>query len=175
MSRTKTLGFKALIVAITVTSPAVAVAVSVQPISSVMLSDSNNKRLGIYSYADNSVLMLFDQTIQPVRVNKGGFANEWEALFATPDCTGTPYVLTSEVISNSNDLINVTLYKQIGAAIWVGDQENATTAITILSQGNFDQCLRNKSLPAPGTSVIPLTELVDLNTIFTPPFHLIAK
>ena len=173
MPKTTALEIMALTLAMTFTCPTYAV--TVQPVTSVGVFDSHNKRLGIYSYADSSVLMLLDHTMQPVRVNKNGFVSEWEALFATPDCVGTPYMLANDVDRNSNDLVDATLYKQIGSVIWVGDPEIATTAITIRSRGNFDRCFRKDGLPAPGTSVLPLTELVDLNTLFTPPFHLIAK
>ena len=173
MSRTKTLEITSFMLAITVAGTAHAVVV--QPVTSVVVSDSHNKRLGLYSYADSSVLMLFDQTMQPVRVNKNGFFSEWVALFATPDCVGTPYMLASEVEQNSNDLIDVTQFQQMGSVIWVGNPENATTAITILSRGNIDRCFREDGLPTPGTALLPLTELVDLNTLFTPPFHLIPK
>ncbi len=150
-------------------------AVVVQPVTSVVVVDAHNKRLGLYSPVDQSVLMLFDQTMQPVRVDKNGFKNEWEALFATPDCTGTPYLPASEAEQHANDLVDVTLFKQFGSVIWVGDPDSATTAITILSRGNFDRCSREAGLPAPGAAVLPLKELVDLNTVFTPPLRLIPK
>ncbi len=150
-------------------------AVPVQPVKDVWVLDARNQRVGLYSSADSTVLMLIDRAVLPVGVDKNGFVGRWEALFATPDCTGTPYMLASDIEQEAADLVEASRYKQIGSVVWVGDPESATTAVAIRSRGNADRCSRKDGLPVSGTAVIPLTELVDLDPLFTPPFHLLAK
>jgi hypothetical protein len=151
-------------------------AVTVQNVTTVEVLDADNKRLGTFSYANGSVMMLLDHNVQAVRVKKSGFVSDWEALFASADCTGIPYMPASEADRHSNDLVDATLYKQIGSVIWVADPESTTTMVAMHSRGNLDQCSRKgEGLPPAGTAVIPLTELIDLNTLFTPPFRLRVK
>lgn len=150
-------------------------AVPVQPVTGVLVLDARNQRLGLYSSADSTVLMLIDRTVLPIGVDKNGFVSQWDALYATPDCTGAPYMLASDVDREASGLVEANRYKQIGSVVWVGDPDNATSVVPIRSRGNVDRCSRKDGLPTSGTEVIPLMELVDLGTLFVPPFHLLAK
>lgn len=144
--------------------------------------DANGKQVGEFYSSDNplqyvNIILRLGQVSLPFNVNR---AHIWSTLGATSstirfestDCSGTPFMPASGAIL----LMPFFAISHPGNTVYLGD-DSQSLRTTILPRSERQIVTESAFSPFPCSSIsegpidaMPLTPLVDLDTLFTPPF-----
>lgn len=107
-----------------------------------------------------------------LQVFRDHFAGNVRALFfESPDCSGSPFVITAD---QANALTPVVAVSRPGSTVYLADPRGIPHTITVGSELAADGTCTIPTDPdgAPVTQsqAIPAIPVIDLNTVFTPPF-----
>jgi hypothetical protein len=146
---------------------------TIEPVDALIVVDANGKKVGSYQV---------DDRVGPFRVNGRGFVfldldkeafaafGFVQAYYESTDCTGTPYTIDfGQLQSAAEGRVSAP-----GKTLYMADFNARPKTITVRSKELFPAPCDNVyvGFPMPLDNAVPLVAVVDLNTLFTPPFHL---
>jgi hypothetical protein len=138
--------------------------------------DVHNKTLGnladLNTQAGASILLATaDGAVVDVKVSQDTLLSFAGLFFVTEDCTGTAYALRDRLISDP--LVPYALLGPPGTTLYRKDLTAAHTTPTLRSEFKFGDC-SSPAQDAPPVDPVPLLPVIDLDTQFAAPFHVVA-
>jgi hypothetical protein len=138
--------------------------------------DANNKTLGnladLNTQAGASILLATeDGAVVDVKVSRHTLLSFAGLFFVTGDCTGTAYAERNTFVSDP--LVPYALLGPPGTTLYRKDTTAAHATLTFLSEFKFGDC-SNPTQDAPPVDPVPLLPVIDLDTQFAAPFHVVA-
>lgn len=144
------------------------------------LVDANGKQIGtlhVSSRDDDPFVLieLDDHSIVHVAASPGGFAvaSNTYIYWASADCSGQAYAYVRQGL-----LVPPAPVGPPGATLYQSGSSTSTVQVysTVApgGTGGCQSCAMALSCPTGPAPLVPLTPVVDLNTLFTPPFHVVA-
>ncbi len=105
-----------------------------------------------------------------VLLDKNHLIGPLTPYFSTPDCSGVPYYEVGTNIDPKDVPPITTFVGPPGRTVYIPDDAASLVQVEFQSyyHTTIDQCLPNVFS---GTAARPLVPLVDLDTYFTPPYH----
>ena len=162
----------------------------VRPVQQLIVADSSGKTIGrvlggmniynVESFASTDlnmrtvVLLQVDQTVVPVMVGRDRFYGGGGLVYESENCMGTPFFSPGVRLPETDapSLFPLTAIGPPGQTIYIAIPGAAPRAISKRSVLEFGLRCSNETGNIP--NAIPTHPLVDLLTIFTPPFSLRA-
>ncbi|OFV97707.1 MAG: hypothetical protein A3H28_12335 [Acidobacteria bacterium RIFCSPLOWO2_02_FULL_61_28] len=162
----------------------------VRPVQQLIVADSSGKTIGrvlggmniynVESFASTDlnmrtvVLLQVDQTVVPVMVGRDRFYGGGGLVYESENCMGTPFFSPGVRLPETDapSLLPLTAIGPPGQTIYIAIPGAAPRAISKRSVLEFGLRCSNETGNIP--NAIPTHPLVDLLTIFTPPFSLRA-
>jgi len=150
----------------------------------VIIVDANGKKVGVLSEPVDKPAVEFllpDRSIVAVTIQPNGFNQYATFFYSSADCSGTPYVDAANYFEvgpsgalTPDELVPSAPVAPPGNTLWEPDLSSVTSTFSPGSVSSFGQgcsaCAGNSCVAVSG-SYVPLQAVVDLNTLFTPPFH----
>ena len=162
----------------------------VRPVQQVTVEDSTGKTVGrtvgainVYNIESSAstdmnmrtvVLLRVDQTLVPVMVGRDRFYGGRGLLYESEDCIGTPSLHFDATLPETDapSLLPQVAIGPPGNTVYMAIQGVARRTITVRSGLEFGlRCVNRTVTDVP---VLPTQPLIDLLTVFTPPFSLKA-
>lgn len=145
----------------------------VRPVREVVVVDSKGKVVGATFVSGRAiprptVLLQLEQHLVAVEVARDRFypAN---LLFESPDCLGTPWLFGGHPTYEPPGLLSASVVAPPGQTLYVQTPGAQLELRTIQSSLQPDDvCAKNDFT----TYMLPAQPLIDLDTVFTPPFSL---
>jgi hypothetical protein len=140
---------------------------TLRPVDQATVVDAKGKKVGALLGEATMFLEVGDGSLVLVGVLRHGWYTWYQVGFVSSDCSGTPYdtgdyegVVGSGVILPPGN----TLYRR---------DPNATPAHVTLHSYYYQECFTIDG--GSEVTAVPYVAVVDLDTVFTPPFHAISS
>lgn len=134
--------------------------------------DANGKKIGEAAFGGGGVFFRFDQYVTALPVTPAGVFGRPETYlyWTSTDCSGTIYVEAQSL----NALFPVTWIARPGQTLYFPDRQSTPQRITYFSVFSKEDPKQRDCIMVTGTLseklLVPAIPLVDLDTLFTPPF-----
>lgn len=134
--------------------------------SSFEVIDANGRLVGNASAAGGYMVFHLSGRVVRLFVGRDGFRSYLELYFASNDCTGTPWIE-----SPSSHFVDNGSVAPPGMTVYVPDPADVpTTNMVVGSLLRDGTCHPNPFPFGSVASLAPAVSLIDMSTLFTPPF-----
>jgi hypothetical protein len=151
-----------------------------KPLDSLTVFDAHDKKVGpvfsvtlALSGGPATAMVVFEVDQQPfvLRVEpQGCVGSASSVVYRSSDCSGSPFILTGPRAVQMVNLFPENAVDAPGHTLYLEDQTADRIPVSSFSGSQLDD---GTCLPASfgaGATLIPVQSIVDLDTLFTPPF-----